>query len=149
MPGIEAAGGVGELPLTAGGWTEPFVIEGRTSPSGAQAPTLDIRVITPEFFRAAGIPILRGRDVSENDDEDAPKVVVINDSMARRFFLDDNPIGKRLSLRQEGDWREIAGVVGDVKHYGLGAAIRNDLYVPYRQLYFERFRENLGRLIEF
>jgi predicted permease len=136
MPGVRAAGGVSELPLTAGGWTEPFVVERRPSPSGAQTPTLDIRVVTPEFFRATGIPILRGRDVSENDDEDAPKVAVINDAMARRFFSGENPLGKRLSLRQAGAWIEIVGIVGDVKHHGLDSVVRNDLYVPYRQIYF-------------
>lgn len=103
-------------------------------PPGSQMPTLDIRVITPDFFRSAGIPILRGRDVSDRDGAEAPKVVVINDAMAQRLFPKENPIGRRLSLRSPGDWREIVGVVGDVKHHGLDSVVRNDLYVPYQQL---------------
>jgi predicted permease len=134
VPGARSVGLVSTLPLTGGPSTE-FVIEGRAPLEAGEEPSADIRIVDPDYFRTMGIPIRGGRWFSEADAADAPKVMVINENMARRFWPGEDPVGKRVTME---DWGppltgEIVGVVGDVKANGLDSDMRPMIYWPYPQ----------------
>ena len=135
LPGVESAGAVLSLPL--GGDTfnvgRSFIREGRpmTPEESANASYL---VATPDYFRVMQIPLITGRAFSEQDSEESPKVVIINETMARRFWSSENPIGKRMTIwRDEKFPREIVGVVGDTKPSTLGGEPAPQMYVPHAQ----------------
>ena len=132
LPGVVAAAGASDLPLYGGNSTA-FDIEGRPPTAGGQRPLVDYRAITPEYFRAMGMRLVKGRAFSERDTADAPGVVVINETLAARFFANEDPIGRRLGLSGPPDWREIVGVVRDVRNYGLDADVKPEAYVPFLQ----------------
>ena len=133
-PGARAAGLTSTLPLRGGPSTE-FVIEGRPPLEVGDEPSADIRIIDPNYFHAMGIPIQAGRPFAETDSTDAPRVMVINENMARRFWPDEDPIGKRVTMK---DWGppltgEIVGIASDVKANGLDSETRPMIYWPYPQ----------------
>ena len=135
LPGVESAGAVLSLPL--GGDTlnvgRSFIREGRpmTPEESANAGYL---VATPDYFRVMQIPLITGRAFTEQDSEESPKVVIINETMARRFWSSENPIGKRMTIwRDEKFPREIVGVVGDTKPSTLGGEPAPQMYVPHAQ----------------
>jgi len=134
IPGASAVGLTSTLPLSGGPATD-FVIEGRPPLELGQEPSADIRIIDPNYFRAMGIPLRAGRPLADSDSPDAPKVMVINENMARRFWPDENPIGKRVTMK---DWGppltgEIVGIAGDIKADGLESETRPMLYWNYQQ----------------
>jgi putative ABC transport system permease protein len=96
----------------------------------------NVRVVTPDYFRTMEIPLLRGRDFDETDQPTSRPVVIIDETFARQYFPNENPIGRRLKLTFIKDkWWEIVGVAGDVKHYGFfGDEIRQGFYFPFTQL---------------
>jgi putative ABC transport system permease protein len=141
VPGVrEAAAGL-QLPDRGGPSTDavfPYLeIEGRAE-TGSARPRTPVVQNQPGYFRALGIPLITGRDFDEHDTFEAKPVVIVNESMARTFFGDQNPIGKRLALDMWllfGDrkpMREVVGVVADVKHAGIEAA-RPLVYMPLAQ----------------
>ena len=111
-----------------------FTVEGRpTSPE--QEPRAYGNVVTPGYFSVMGIPIVRGRDFDDRDRQKAPPVALINETVARREWPNDNPIGKKIAFRfGPAGLREIVGVVGDVKQDGLDKAARPEVYLPHAQL---------------
>jgi putative ABC transport system permease protein len=132
LPGVASAGAIDGLPL--GGyqrvWT--FRKEGQTlAPS--ERPVAGFQVATTDYFRTIGMQIRRGRGFNESDREGSPQVAVINESFARDFYLNEDPIGRRIIIRNEPNPREIVGVVSDIKHFGPGADPRPEMYVPYNQ----------------
>jgi putative ABC transport system permease protein len=130
LPGVEAAGAIDTLPLSGGGNVFAFFVEGRTYQPTDNTPDAEYRVVTPEYFATMNIPLLRGRYLSEQDGPNTPKAFVINDTLARRYFGDEDPIGKRVNLgsTQNPNWFTIVGVVRDTRHESLGAE-------PYSQMY--------------
>jgi putative ABC transport system permease protein len=134
VPGVEAAGTVDDLP-TQGGSHQPIAIEGRPAQSLAEQPEVDVRIASTGYLRTMGIPILRGRDFNESDAPNSPAVILVSDSMAKRFWPNEDPIGKRLTLSFfPGVVREIVGVVGDVKMDGLTQVEPSSaLYMPLEQ----------------
>ena len=129
-PGVELAAAISRLPLTPGNSSRSFNIEGRSGNNAETSSSADYRVISPDYFRAMGIPVLKGRAFTERDNAEATGTVIINESAARRDWPDEDPIGKRLQI--EGDeWFEIVGVVGDVKHLGQASKARAEVYVSY------------------
>jgi putative ABC transport system permease protein len=119
LPGVESAGLIDNLPLT-GGSVQPFVIEGRPAAMFAQQPTVRVRSISPGYLLAMRIPLLRGRDVSDADTAGRPRVVLISESMATRFWPGEDPLGKHLTLSFSPETPcEVVGIVGDVKQAGL------------------------------
>jgi len=114
-----------------------FSIEGRASEaSDAALTTADIRSISPNYFRAMGIPILIGRDFTEQDTEQSAPVAIISESMAARYFPGEDPIGKRIkrgSPTSDSAWPQIVGIAADVKHSALEKQARPHLYFPYSQ----------------
>lgn len=133
LPGVLAVSEVSHLPLSGQDTNGSFRIEGREWPEG-ERPLADKRLAGVGYFRLMGIPILRGRGFTEEDVAGAPQALVVSDSFARRFFPDEDPIGKRVEFgwMTEG-WQEIVGVAGDVKHSGLDQPSLPATYVPYRQ----------------
>jgi predicted permease len=135
IPGVQAAALTDDLPLT-GGSTQPIQIEGYPVVAMADQPEVSVRVITSQYFKTMQIPLRSGRMLADADNSKAPKVVVVSQSLADRFWPNQNPIGKRLALTFAKDgMREVVGVVGDVKDNGLDAKDAVPmLYYPIAQL---------------
>jgi len=111
----------------------PFNIEGRPARRGEE-PIADFRVVTPGFFETMSIPLRSGRLPNAFDNRDSKLVVLINETLARRHFKGEDPLGKRLSVGMDKPApREIVGVIGDVRLNGLGVEVEPALYVPYSQ----------------
>ncbi len=138
IPGVESAGAINFLPLTGFWGPQDFTVEGRPAPPKGQEPSADNRVVTPDYFRTMGIPLLRGRAFTAADSPGSPHVAIISASLARRFWGAEDPLGKRLNLGDAAnpDWAEIIGVVGDVHSFGLEEKLHDDLYRPFSQVYF-------------
>lgn len=134
IQGVRSAGLVTALPITGGADTD-FVIEGRPLPPANDEPSAAIRSVDSEYFHVMGIPLLAGREFTDADDASAHRVMIINESMARRYWPNERPIGQRVTMR---DWGppltgEIVGVVGDVKTNGLDEAAGSMIYWPHFQ----------------
>jgi predicted permease len=145
IAGVESAGLTDDLPME-GGSTQPVAVEGAPEVAMADQPEVSVRMLTPGFFKTMRIPLLAGRDFTESDNASSLPVVVISESMAKQFWPNENPIGKRLKLTffQEKT-REVVGVVGDVKDRGLDNKDPvSTLYWPFAQFYtpprFGKFR---------
>ncbi|HEX4497527.1 MAG TPA: ABC transporter permease [Thermoanaerobaculia bacterium] len=120
LPGVEAAATVDQLPLTEPGLNEPVAIPGRTTGALAEQPQVAVRLISPGYLRTLRIALRRGRDFTAADALDRPAVVLISESMARRFWPSEDPVGKRLVLGLAPRVpQEVVGVVADVKVDGL------------------------------
>jgi putative ABC transport system permease protein len=133
-PGVRAAGVTTTIPLSGGPATD-FDIEGQPPFDSTQSPVADIRIIDSNYFRAMGIGLREGRVFSERDTADSTRVMIINETMAKRFWPNTSPIGHRVTMK---DWGppltgEIVGVVADVKENGLDAATQPEIYWPYPQ----------------
>jgi predicted permease len=138
VPGVEAAGAVNNLPLSGSNARRNFTIPGRPPLSYAQQPIAEFRLATPGYFRVMGTRLVRGRYFEEGDRAGSAGVVIINEMLARRFFRDENPIGKTVSV---GDGatpatREIVGVVADTRHHGLAVEPVPEIYRPFYQAYW-------------
>jgi putative ABC transport system permease protein len=133
LPGVQSAGAVSSLPLSGGSTDGNFAIEGAPPAEPDRLPVAWYSSVTPNYFRAMGIRLLKGRELTEADNADAPKTVVISESMARRYFNDQDPLGKRIVFGGGKDLREIVGVVSDVKSFGLNLDARPSMYYPHAQ----------------
>jgi predicted permease len=137
LPGVEAAGAASNLPLSGSLWGRSLTVEGRPVLSVGDAPVINYCVVTPEYFRSMGIPMLTGRDVSDGDTNDSPKVTVIDERLAREYWPDESPLGKRVRYgppESNEPWFTIIGVVGEVRHQRLDLQTRKTVYVPYQQV---------------
>jgi len=133
LPGVEAAGVVGKRPVGGGSMDTTFGIAGRSDapPNGHG---VDFDFCTPDYFRAAGIPLRQGRSFAWGDQAGSPRVVIINEALAREHFPNQNPLGQRIHMdvatgKMDEGW-EIVGVVGDVRQHGLGKDVRPCVYRP-------------------
>ena len=135
VPGVVSVGTTTKIPLAGGGSTQPFSIEGRPTAAVSEQPMAQTRYISPDYFRAIGIPLRQGRFFTDHDRVDTVPVVIISEAMARRFWPGQNAVGKRLtpSFHLEPGAREIVGVVGDVKTSGLDVDASAMMYLPYKQ----------------
>jgi putative ABC transport system permease protein len=124
-------------PLQAGNASSSFLVYGRTSLPENERPTAAFASIAPDFFRTLAIPLLRGRDFDDHDADKAPGVVIVNQTMARRYFPNEDPIGQRLvfgsDMNKESARVTIVGVVGDVRGLGLDKQPPPMFYFPYKQ----------------
>ena len=134
MPGVSAVGFVNTLPLTGFGGGSSFAVDGRPAPPQDQRPVGLVRRVDEGYFRAIGIPLLAGREFSEADTAEAPGVIIVNQTLARRFWPNGNPLGGRLILDFDGAKPyEIVGVVGDVKPDRMEAEEWPTIYRNFRQ----------------
>ena len=117
-----------------GGYVLSFAIQGRPPAAPGEEPSANHRIVTPDFFQALGIPLVRGRSFSDRDTEKAPMVAVVDEAFVRRHFPGEDPIGRGIDIGNGSDgFYEIVGVVRDVHHGGLDASADPTMYVPYRQ----------------
>jgi putative ABC transport system permease protein len=126
LPGVQSAGFTQLLPLQNWGWEADFEIRGRPR-DASQRLVAGLRYVTPGYFRTLGIPVLKGRGFADGDTAEAPRVIVINDALARRYFPGDEPVGREL------DRGMIVGVVGNVRQAGLDRLPEPEIYYPVAQ----------------
>ena len=136
LPGVTASGGITSLPLSnAPAWT-PITIEGRVPPPGEKFINADARIVSGHYFQSMEIPLRRGRFFNESDDGKGQQVIIIDERLAREFWPNEDPLGKRIHLvdmKSPAPWLSIVGVVGRVKHESLDSDPRIAFYVPQSQ----------------
>lgn len=133
LPGVKSVGFGSNLPLDAGLQGTTFQIEGQPVVSGTQ-PHTHVSIVSPGYFQTLGISILEGRDFSRNDIADSPGVVIINRELARKYFGNQSPIGRRVDMGfREGVPLEVVGVVADLRQNGLQADPYPGMFLPYSQ----------------
>jgi predicted permease len=134
-PGIVAVGVNSGAPLASGQhpYNRTFMVEGRPAGDHDALPTADLNFVSPNSFGLLGIPLISGRFFTPHDNTDAPEVVIISRSLARHYFPNEDPLGKRISADNGKSWVKIVGVVGDVKYYGLDKEALDTAYVAFAQ----------------
>jgi putative ABC transport system permease protein len=136
LPGVRSVGATSVIPF-GGNWsTTSFNVEGLVIPPHQPPPWGDIRIVSPDFFHALEVPLIKGRVFNAHDDMRSPMVAVVDDEMARRCWPNSDPIGKRMTRAGDpvqNNWITVVGVVGHTKHEGLAAEPRIQVYLPYRQ----------------
>jgi len=137
QPGVQGATATSALPLGGGGDVFAFSVEGRTRASTERVPDAETRTISPDYFRTLQIPLRSGRLLDERDNENAPRAVVVSESLARKYFPGEDPVGKRITFGdpQASDviWLNVVGIVGDVHQSGLDEEPYAQVYRSYRQ----------------
>jgi putative ABC transport system permease protein len=137
LPGVLDAGMVNYLPLYGGlGARTSFTIEGRPAPPDGEGPATDVRVTDATYFRAMGIPLLRGRNFTDSEIAEARHVVLISEAMAKQHFPGEDPIGKRITVPMSAEPvpTEIVGIVGDVRYESLVDEAYPTVYMPIPEL---------------
>jgi putative ABC transport system permease protein len=137
IPGVESAGTNTGLPLAGNNWGRSLTVEGFPVLPVGEAPAINHCLVSPSYFSAMGIAILKGRDFDERDTRESPKVTIIDERLAREYWPDVDPIGKRIRFGPPEDnepWHTIVGVVGDVRHERLDALTRKTVYLPFAQM---------------
>ena len=138
LPGVRTVGGVMGLPLSGLRFNISFDIEGHPPAQPGQEPSMEVRVATPDYFKALGIPLTRGRLFTDADRFESPQVVLLSEAAAREYFPGENPLGRRIVLGWKNDQRraggEVVGVVGDVKDLGLDEPAPAEIYLPHAQM---------------
>ncbi|HKS42483.1 MAG TPA: ADOP family duplicated permease, partial [Blastocatellia bacterium] len=134
LPGIEAVGMNFFLPLSSNSaaWG-PITIEGYVPKTASELIISNERFISPDYLRVMGIPLIKGRDFDERDIKGAPEVIIVNEELARRFWPDEDPIGKRIQRGGKGPWRKVVGVVRDDKEFSLENEPPITLFHPVEQ----------------
>ncbi len=139
----ESTAGIKEVGLTSnmlGGWQSHYYVEGAPIPESGQGNYAEYSRISPNLFQAMGIQLLEGRFFTEHDTRDGASVVVVDEKFARKWWPDENPVGKRIQLHETGPnpntaWSEVIGVVRHVKHYGVDNFSRESIYLcMYQQV---------------
>jgi putative ABC transport system permease protein len=137
LPGVESAGAIHLLPMGGSNWNPGLRVEDHPLDEGASLPNVDWRIVTPRYFHTMNMRLVEGRFFKSADNEGAPGVVIINETLARRYWPDQSALGKRISTGFEHRaWVTVVGVVGDTKHHGLGSKTRLEMYRPYYQTPF-------------
>jgi predicted permease len=131
LPGVTDAGYSSGLPMTWRGGIWPLIVNGR-SQNRAEGTSASLRYVTPGFFATLGIPIKSGRDISEADTDDRQYVAVVSESFVRRYWRDEEPIGRHFEFGMHD--REVVGVVGDVRVRGLERTSEPQVYLSYKQV---------------
>jgi predicted permease len=139
IPGVQDAGAVISLPLSGSSLVLTFEVAGRPPVPPSQQPAMQVRIATPEYFRAIGIPLTRGRMFADTDRWGSAQVVLLTEAAAKQYFPNEDPLGKRVTLgwgrgpdspRAGG---EVVGIIGDIKDAGLDEPNPPQIYLPYRQ----------------
>ncbi|HEV8366329.1 MAG TPA: ABC transporter permease [Pyrinomonadaceae bacterium] len=133
IPGVQSVSLVRGLPFSGNGGTTAIILPDREIPEKGKEPEVMFNTVTPNYFETIGIPVLRGRTFANEDQANTPGVLMINQTMADRFWPQQDPIGKQIKFAQDGSQGTVVGVVGDAKHYRIEEEQRPQLYVPYSQ----------------
>ena len=133
LHGVRSAALANPLPLTGDDWRRGVTIEGR--PFDPNSPTrAHLRIASGGYFQTMRIPLRRGRYFDLQDDERNALAVIVNETAARRFWPDGDAVGKRMQLNGANEWRQVVGVTGDVRYWGLDAEIRPEVYFPFDKM---------------
>jgi putative ABC transport system permease protein len=138
VPGVEAAALTDSLPPDRQGDADTFEIEGKPLAPGTLNPIISEPTVTPDFFRALGVPLIKGRYFTTHDTRDSRPVAIVSDGFVRRFFPNQEALGQRIKQSGPGygdNWMEIVGIVGNVKYLGLTVDTDPALYIPFAQSY--------------
>jgi predicted permease len=133
LPGVESAAACSALPMggtNSNGW---FKIEGRTPWAPNEGPILENNVVSAGYFHTMKVPVLRGREFNANDDKNGRPVLIISQEAATKFFPNEDAIGHRIDLDDGSGWREIIGVVGDVRKYDLLHPVLPEGFIPLKE----------------
>jgi putative ABC transport system permease protein len=137
LPGVTSAAFTYSIPIAGSNWNSIFIIEGQPVPERSQLPSSAWTPISTGYFETMGIRLQRGRAFDDRDIANAPTVIIVNETFARRFFGDNDPIGARVKQGWPEDkaaWRQIVGVVNDVRVGGLQGDPTLQVYMPVRQV---------------
>ncbi|HLF82964.1 MAG TPA: ABC transporter permease [Blastocatellia bacterium] len=138
LPGVQSAGVSTSVPMSGFNSAGSFGIEGRNIAPGEMAPWGNRWFAGASYFQTMGVALIKGRYFDDRDVRDAPQVAIIDETMERKFWPDEDPIGKRIGFQRDPQgnpiWREVVGVVGHVKHKGLEGESPVQYYIPHRQL---------------
>lgn len=133
-PGVSAAGISTMNPLGPGSWWAPVVAAGQEESSADSSNMVNHRLVSPDFFRAMGIPLLRGRLLTEQDVSSSGLAVIVSERMGKKFWPNADPVGQRIRINRPGQpWMTVVGVVGNVQDYGGPGSPRETWYLPYAQ----------------
>ncbi|HSF20227.1 MAG TPA: ABC transporter permease [Vicinamibacteria bacterium] len=132
LPGVENAGVIYVLPMGGNNSDANFLIEGREPPEPHRTPVAWYRPASPDYFETMRMSLVRGRWFQPGEDAEAPPVVLINETAARRYWPNEDPLQSR--VRVGGKYRQVVGIVSDTKHFGLDQDERSAMYFPYEQL---------------
>src|SRR5215213_1441848 len=137
LPGVVSAGAITPLPVAGGFDSTSVEVEYQQAQPGHE-PMVDRYIMTPGYLQSLDIRLRHGREITTQDDEHAPLVLLVSEGFAARFCPNQDPIGKRVKLpwnpgRDDDPWRTVVGVVGDVKQYGLDKPSASAVYLPHAQ----------------
>ena len=130
IPGVTAVGAIASLPMR-GDAGRSFAVEGQPDPGRGHRPSTHYGVACPNYFKALGVPLLAGREFNHQDTVAAPGVVIINQTMAQKYWPKENPVGRR--ILEDDSWLTVVGVVGDMRNWGLDSSSDTEFFRPYTQ----------------
>jgi putative ABC transport system permease protein len=133
LPGVQQAAASYPLPVYGRAWGMFYRVEGQPEPEPGKFPLSQVASVSPDFFSTLQIPLMQGRSFTNSDTQESPGVVIIDETLARLYWPNENPTGKRLTIQPEDRPREIVGVAGSVRNYGLGRSPKPQIYIPYNQ----------------
>src|SRR5215813_13162561 len=136
LPGVQAAGFSTILPLAGTNSDWSFAIEGLSSNNNTPSPDEEKRQVSADYFRAIEAPLIKGRFFSDADKADAPLVIIVNQTFAKKFWPKEDALGKRITFddpKKNPKWITIVGIVGDIRHFGLDIDPKPEMYVPFDQ----------------
>jgi putative ABC transport system permease protein len=131
LPGVEVAAAAQSLPLRGPILTDPVVVEGRAEPARGAIPFVRQNIVTPDYFRAMGMRLARGRSFDEREAWEAGGAIIVNETFARRFFAGEDPLGKRLKLGAQKPWMTVVGVAADTLDGGFDGQPIEQMFYPY------------------
>ena len=137
LPGVQAAAATATLPLSGGNWGRSLTVEGYPVLPVGQAPMIQHTVVTPGYFRTMGISLLAGRDFTDADAKGSPDVTIVDERLAREYWPNDTPIGKRVRFGPPEDnepWHTVIGVVSAVRHQRVQEDTRKSVYLPHLKM---------------
>ena len=137
LPGVESASATATLPLNGNNWGRGLTVEGYPVDASGQVPIVQHTVVTPGYFRTMGITLLAGRDFNDSDAKDSPDVTIIDERLARQYWTNQNPIGKRVRFGPTQDnepWHTIVGVVSAIRHQRMQEETDPSVYMPHQKI---------------
>jgi predicted permease len=140
LPGVRSAALGSIVPLSGAQRESGISIEGRPAVPDEELPAIDNDLTGPGYFKTMGIAMIAGRDFTERDDRSGPRVAIVNESMARRFWPGEKVLGKRFRTGNDGPWHEIVGLVRDVRHVSVDEEPLPAFYRPFAQQYYSRMQ---------
>jgi putative ABC transport system permease protein len=132
-PGVESAALARAIPFSGNGAQDAYRVEGQPEAPAGREPTTQTNIVSPEYFETLGIPLLRGRSFSQDDQPKTPPVIVVSATLARQAWPGADPLGRRLWLKGTDRWYTVVGVVGDAKHFQLSDALTAQAYTTHEQ----------------